>query len=368
LEVASSHYNSPVPEAIDLLAVLSLAEFDDLARQSLPHMAYEFIASGAADEHTLRWNRDAFDRIRLRPRVLQDVAAVDTRVTLLGRELPYPVLLAPTAYQRVLHPDGELATARGAGAAGATWMVSMGSTTPVAEIAAAATAPLWFQLDIQSDREFTLDVVRQAEGAGCEVMCLTVDQPVLGARNRQARAGFRLPPELSTPHLYDIGRKKQPVMNPRRVAVTWKDVEWLRGVTRLPVILKGIMDPDDAALAVEHGAHGVIVSNHGARILDTVPAVIDALPAVARRIEGRVPVLLDGGVRRGTDVIKAVALGAAAVLIGRPYCFGLALGGSDGVRRVIEILRQELEMAMMLTGRPSIASIDRSVLWGEIKD
>ena len=205
-------------------------------------MAYEYVASGAADEHTVRWNREAFDRIRLRPRVLRDVASVDTRVTLLGREHAFPILLAPTAYHRVLHPDGEIATARGAAAAGITWIVSVGTTTPIQEIAAAAAAPRWFQLYFQSDRAFTRDLVQQAEASGCEVLCLTVDSPIIGPRNRQARAGFKLPPEISTPHLYDIGHRKQAVMDPRRVAATWQDVEWLRGFTTLPLVLKGILD------------------------------------------------------------------------------------------------------------------------------
>ena len=325
-------------------------------------MAYEYVASGAADEHTVRWNRDAFDRIRLRPRMLRDVSSVDTRVTLLGREHAFPILLAPTAYHRVLHPDGVVATARGAAAAGITWIVSVGTTTPLQEIAAAAASPRWFQLYFQSDLAFTRDLVQQAEGAGCEVLCLTVDSPILGPRNRQARAGFKLPPEMSTPHLYDIGQRKQAVMDPRRVAATWQDVEWLRSVTRLPLVLKGILDPGDADLAIGSGAAGIVVSNHGGRNLDTAVAGIDALPDIVERARGRVPVLIDGGVRRGTDIVKAVALGATAVLIGRPYCYGLSVGGSEGVRRVVEILRAELEAAMMLTGVSRLSEIERTLL------
>jgi 4-hydroxymandelate oxidase len=351
----------PPPE--DPVAFVSLPQLEQLARATVPHMAFEYIDAGAADEHTLRWNRDRYAGIRLRPRVLQDVGPVDTRVRLLGREHGSPILLAPTGYHRILHPEGEIATARGAAAAGVTFVVSASSTTAIGEIARSTTAPLWFQLYIQSDRAFTADVVAQAHAAGCEAICLTVDSPVIGARNRQAQAGFRLPADVSTPHLFDIGHGKQPVMDPRRVAITWKDVEWLGGLTALPVVLKGILDDADAERAVQSGAHGIIVSNHGARTLDTAPATIDALPAVAERVAGRVPVLIDGGIRRGTDVIKAIALGATAVLVGRPYCFGLAVAGSDGVERVIAILRQELEMAMMLIGRPSIASIDRSALW-----
>ena len=349
----------------DCKDILSLPEFEERARRCMTPMAYEYVASGAADEHTVRWNRDAFDRIRLRPRVLRDVAAVDLRVTLFGREHAFPMLLAPTAYHRVLHPDGEIATVRGAAAAGITWIVSVGTTTPLQEIAAAATSPLWFQLYFQSDHGFTRDLVQQVEASGCEVLCLTVDSPIIGPRNRQARAGFRLPAEVSTPHLYDIGQRGQAVMDPRRVAATWQDVEWLRGFTTLPLVLKGIVDGEDASRAVQAGAAGIIVSNHGGRNLDTTVAAIDALPEVVDHVGGRVPVLVDGGIRRGTDVIKALALGAAAVLIGRPYCYGLSVAGSEGVRRVVEILRRELEAAMMLSGLPAIKDIDQDVLWDE---
>lgn len=352
-----------MPIEVDCRQVLSLPEFEALARQSMTPMAYEFVASGAAEEHTIGWNREAFDRIRLRPRVLRDVTTVDTRVTLLGRELAFPILLAPVAYHRALHPDGELETARGAAAAGITWMVSMGTTTSIGDIARVATSPLWFQVYFQADQEFTRDVVRQAEEAGCEVLCVTVDTPIIGPRNRQAKARFRLAPEVTTPHLYDIGRRRQEIMDPRRVVATWKDVEWLRAFTKLPLVIKGILDADDAELALQSGAEGIVVSNHGGRNLDTAPAAIDALIEVADRVHGRVPLMLDGGIQRGTDVLKAIALGARAVLIGRPYCYALGVAGRAGVCRVVEILRGELEAAMMLTGAPDIGSIDRSLLW-----
>jgi 4-hydroxymandelate oxidase len=348
---------------VDCRDILSLVEFEERARQSMTPMAYEFVASGAADEHTLRWNREAFDRIRLRPRVLREVATVDTCVTLLGRDLAFPILLAPTAYHRVLHPGGELETARGAGTAGVTWIVSMSTTTAIADIARAATSPLWFQLYFQSDPGFTREVVQQAEAAGCEALCLTVDSPIIGPRNRQARARFRLPPDVATPHLYDIGHRKQEIMDPRRVPATWKDVEWLRAFTKLPVILKGILDPDDAELAIQSGAEGIVVSNHGGRNLDTAPASVDVLPEVVDRVQGRIPLLVDGSVQRGTDVLKALALGAIAVLIGRPYCYALSVAGGAGVSRVVEILRSELEAAMMLTGVADLTRIDRSLLW-----
>lgn len=336
--------------------MFSLSDFEEGARNKMSPMAYEYVASGAADELTLRWNRESFDQIRLRPRVLVDVSKLNTRVTLFGQELPFPILLAPTAYHRLYHAEGELATARGAGAAAATYVVSSYTTTPIEEIARVATQPLWFQLYIQPDRGFTKEVVQRAEAAGCRALCVTVDVPVVGARNRTQRAEFKLPPDLKAPYLMS----SQPLAG---VPVTWKEIDWLRAFARVPVLLKGILNPDDADLAVKSGVSGIMVSNHGARDLDTTPATIEALPPVVEKVGGRVPVLMDGGIRRGTDVLKALALGANAVLIGRPYCYGLGVAGAEGVSRVVNILRSEFEAAMALTGRPTIKSIDRSVLW-----
>lgn len=342
---------------------LSLPELEEHARHSMPSMAFEFLASGAADENTVRWNRESFNRIRLRPRVLTDVANVDTTVTLFGRTLEFPILLAPTAYHRALHAEGEIATARGASAAGATWIVSTATNTTLEDIASVSTAPLWFQLYAQSDRGLTTALVRRAESAGCEALCLTVDTPNQGTRNRQARAGFVLPAGAVTPYMSELVAGR-PISDTRRgVVITWKDVEWLRSIARVPLLLKGILDADDADRAIDAGTGGIIVSNHGGRNLDTAPATIDALPEIADRVRGRVPLLIDGGIRRGTDIIKCIALGADAVLIGRPYCFGLALDGAAGVQRVIEILRAELEIAMQLIGRRTLAEIDHSALW-----
>lgn len=342
---------------------LSLAEIEALARRRMPHMAYEYVASGAADEVTVRWNREAYDRTRLRPRVLQDVSRIDTRLSLLGEQLSHPILLAPTAYHRVVHPDGELATAVGAGGAAATWVVSTATTVALEEIARVATGPLWFQLYVQSDREFTRGLVQLAEAAGCRALCVTVDTVRLGARNRQTRSRFRLPKGVVCPYLHDLNTGRRELMTAEPVSVTWGDIEWLRASTSLPVLLKGILNGEDARRAVEEGVSGVIVSNHAGRNLDTVPATLSALPEVVEQVDRRIPVLVDGGIRRGTDVVKAIGLGADAVLIGRPYLYGLAAGGSEGVRKVVDILRQELELAMALCGRPTLASIDRSVLW-----
>jgi 4-hydroxymandelate oxidase len=335
----------------------------------MSHSAWEYCSSGVADEVTLRWNREAYDRLRLHPRVLVDVSSIDTRVSLLGQQLHHPILLAPAADQRMVHPEGEVAAARGAGDSGTIFVLSSFTNTAVEEVARGASGPLWFQLYVQRDRGFTGDLVQRAEAAGCKAICVTVDSPTFGPRNRQARAKYELAPGLSRPHLPpakkgNIGRGGLQVY-PDWVepALTWRDIGWISSVGKVPVLLKGVLNPEDADRAAQEGVAGIIVSNHGARNLDTVPATVDALPQVVDKVAGRIPVLVDGGIRRGTDVVKALALGANAVFICRPYLYGLAVGGRNGVQRVIDILRNELEMAMGLLGRASIQAIDRSVLW-----
>jgi 4-hydroxymandelate oxidase len=344
-----------------------LADFEPLARARLSHFAYEYISSGAADELTLRWNREAFEQIRLCPRVLVDVEKIDTRVTLLGQAMPHPILLAPTARHRLAHPEGEVATAQGAGAAGATFVVSSLSNRRLPNIASAAKAPLWFQLyDLRKDRrEFVRSVIGDAEQTGCRAFVVTVDAPVDGARNRVQRVADQLPQDLDTPYYQKANSSPGsilPIMGSMG-SFTWEAIQWVLSVTRLPIVLKGIMNPEDAELAVRAGVAAIIVSNHGGRCLDTQPATIHALGPVVEKVAGRLPVLVDGGIRRGTDVLKALALGAQAVLIGRPYVYGLATNGAEGVAQVVNILRDEFQMAMALTGRPSISSIDNSVLW-----
>ena len=341
-------------ELANLDKLLSLFDFESEAQKHISHGAWERIMGGSADEITLRWNREAYDHIRLKPRILIDVSKIDTRVKLFGQEMPFPIVLAPVGAQGFVHPDGDIAAVRGAGAAKATLCISSSASMKVEDVARAATGPVWFQLYVQRDRAFTKDLVQRAEDAGCRALCVTVDSPTFGARNREDRARAELPAR-ELPNL-----KGKDYLDP---TLTWKDIDWLRGFARTPVMLKGVLNPDDAATAVKAGVSGIIVSNHGARNLDTVPATIDALPLVAEKVEGRLPVLVDGGVRRGTDVIKALARGAAAVQIGRPYLWGLGVAGAEGVTRVVEILRKELEAAMMLMGRPTIASIDKTALW-----
>jgi 4-hydroxymandelate oxidase len=335
-------------------ALLSLPDYETEARAHISHGAWERISGGAADEITLRWNTEAWQHIRLKPRVLVDVSHIDTRVRLLGTEMPFPILLAPTGGQGFIRPEGDLAAARGAAAAHATYVISSSASMPVDQVARGSGGATWFQLYVQKDRGFTKALVQRAEDAGCRALCVTVDSPTFGARNREERAKGELP-ERQLPNL--MGKD---YLDP---TLTWKDIEWLLGFARRPVLLKGILNPDDAATASRSGIAGIIVSNHGARNLDTVPPTAEALPPIVDRVAGRVPVIVDGGIRRGTDVVKALACGASAVQIGRPYLWGLGVAGAEGVTRVVEILRRELEMAMALMGRPTIAALDRTALW-----
>ena len=351
--------------------LLDLPDYERAAKRVMSSMAWEYVSEGAADEITLRENHEAYEKIRLMPRALVDVSKLDTRAQLLGRELAFPILLAPTAYQKLSHPDGELATVKGASDAGATLVVSTMSTVTLEEIAAAAKTPLWFQLYVQSDRDFTRALVQRAEVAGYQALVVTVDTPVLGPRYRELRAKFTLPPGMERANLHGRATATSghrpteqsiysAMLDP---TLTWKEIDWLRSLTKLPVLLKGIENPTDAERAVQAGVSGLIVSNHGARNLDTGPATIESLPGVVEKVAGKIPVLVDGGIRRGTDVVKALAFGAKAVLIGRPYVYGLAVDGARGVAHIVNILRRELEMAMALCGRTSIAAIDGSVIW-----
>lgn len=358
------------PASLD--TAVSLSDFEAIAHDRMSPLAWEYITGAAGDEISLGWNREAYDRIPLRTRVLVDVSKIDTRVTLFGHEMPFPILLAPTAYHKLVHPEGERATARGAAAVGATMVVSTLATTSIEDVRSATPGPLWFQLYVQPDRGFTQELVRRAEACGCQALCVTVDTPLSGVRNREARIKFALPAGMSPENLKTMPRLAANDHTPSQDSIysavldptlTWKDIEAIRAYARVPVLLKGILSADDADRAVRAGVAGLIVSNHGARNLDTVPATIDALAEVVAKVAGRVPVLVDGGIRRGTDVLKAIATGASAVLIGRPYLFGLSAAGADGVARVVNILRHEFEIAMALTGRTSIAKIDRSVLW-----
>ena len=347
--------------------VVSLDDYEALARERVEESAWAYLSGGAADELTLRENRAAFERLKLSPRILRDLSGANTRLELLGRSYAHPVFIAPTAFHRLFHPDGERATVLGASVMEACLTVSTSAGIPLEDISTAATVPPWFQLYVQADRGFTAELVKRVEAAGYAALVVTVDAPLHGLRNREQRAGFRLPPGIEAVNLRGMkalppaeGVFGTPLLE---TAPTWKDLAWLRSLTSLPVILKGVLDPEDARIAVAEGFAGIVVSNHGGRTLDTVPAAIEVLPGIAEAVEGQLPTLLDGGIRRGTDILKALALGANAVMVGRPVLHGLAAAGATGVAHVLKILRSELEIAMALTGRPTLSSIDRSVIF-----
>ncbi len=358
--------SSELPPTVDAL--------EARAREVLPHPVYDYYAGGAGDELTLVANRDAYRRVFFRPRVLADVARVDTSLTLLGLDLEHPVVLAPTAFQRLAHPDGEAATARAAAATGALLVASSLSTLTVEDIAAAAPgAPRWLQLYVFKDRGLSEALVRRGEEARCSAVCLTVTVPVEGNRERDARNRFTLPTGVEMANFTGHAQARFPdggggsglgafIHQQFDPSLTWEALEWLRSLTDLPIVVKGVVTPEDARLAVQHGAAAVAVSNHGGRQLDGAEPTLMALPRVADAVDGRVPVLVDGGVRRGGDVARALALGARAVMIGRPYLWGLAVGGQAGVEHVVRLLVAELRRTMALLGRPSLEALDRSAV------
>jgi len=336
---------------------VNISEYEALAQARIDPVAWDFYRGGSDDEVTLRTTRAAFERIRLRPRMLVDVNICDLHTSVLGIPVSMPVLIAPTAYHCFAHPEGECATAEAAGAAGTLMVASTTSNRSLEEIAKAASGPLWFQLYTYGGFEGSEMLVKRAQAAGYCAIVLTVDLPRVGRRERDVRNNFSLPS-----HLQEGNFTAVVPMGDKRSILTWDVIPWLRSITSLPIVLKGILTAEDAQLAVEHGVDGIIVSNHGGRQLDTTFSSIEALPEVVEAVAGRCEVYMDGGIRRGTDILKALALGARAILVGRPILWGLAVNGSAGVRRILEMLREELELAMVLSGRPTIASIDRSLV------
>ena len=347
------HTDTPLPP-------VSLYDYEVAAKRILSGPAWEYFNGGSADEITLRRNRQALDLLQLKPKVLVDVTSIDTSRTLLGHNMAHPIILAPTSSHLLAHPDAEVATARGAASAKAIMVASTVSNRSVEDICHVASEPVWFQLYVEDDRSAVKALIERAETAGCKALCITVDNPLAYARNREERVRAQAP-MLPFPNL---GITAAPGGRGRsRRHFNWKDLGWIQSFAKTPIVLKGIMNPDDADEAVRHGVAAIIVSNHGGRVLDTEPATIEVLPAVVDRVAGRIPVLFDSGIRRGTDIVKGLAYGASAVLIGRPYIYGLSVSGADGVRSVIDILRAELEGAMAMTGRTRLDDIDRSVFW-----
>ncbi len=333
----------------------SLFQFEAEARKLLPRAVYESVAGGALDELTLRRNRDAFGAIQLRPRVLVDVADRRVSTTVLGQSVDFPVLVGPAGLQGAIHPDGELATVRAAGAMGTIGVVSGSSSFTMEEIAEAATGPIWFELVSYRDPGLTKSFVERASEAGYSALCLSVGVPVPPKRERASRNSKAVRP---SPNYAGLGQLK----DLKSASATWADLDRLAANSPLPLTVKGIMTAEDARLCFEHGVKGLIVSNYGGRQLDSVLSTVEVLPEVVDAVEGKLEVYLDGGIRRGTDVLKALALGARAVTIARPYLWGLAVHGEAGVRAVLHILRDELDTAMAQSGRPTLESIDRRLL------
>ncbi|MFC3713004.1 alpha-hydroxy acid oxidase [Sphingoaurantiacus capsulatus] len=349
--------------------VASVDDYEGLARERLDAGSWAYLTAGAGDESTVAENRSGFARWQLRTRVLRNLSGGSTAIDLFGTRLAAPILLAPVAFQKLAHPDGELAAAVAASALQAGMVVSTQASVAIEDIAAAASTPLWFQLYIQHDRDFTRALVARAEAAGYAAIVVTVDAPTSGRRDAEQRAGFAFPPGIEAVNLRGLAPPPRAAADALLLgtplldaAPRWEDLAWLRTLTRLPILVKGIMDGDDARRAVAAGIDGIIVSNHGGRTLDSQPATIAALPEIVAAVGGQVPVLVDGGIRSGTDIFKTLALGARAVLVGRPFVYGLAAAGAVGVAHVLRILRAELEVAMALTGCPTLAAIDTDAL------
>jgi 4-hydroxymandelate oxidase len=353
---------------------INLFEYQTLASQQLPPMARDYYASGSWDEITLRDNRAAFERYKLRPRMLVDVSQRDLSTTILGQSLSLPILIAPMAFQCLAHPEGEIATAKAARQLGSVMVLSTLATTSMEDVASVRSqTPQWFQLYVHRDRGITRALVERAHAAGFQALCLTVDAPVLGKREKDTHNQFVLPSDMELANFSRLTHLEIPYqpgesglfayfleqLNP---ALTWSDFEWLQSLSPLPLVVKGILRGDDAIRAVEHGAQAVIVSNHGGRQLDGAIASIDALSEVVAAVGDQVDVLVDGGIRRGTDVLKALALGAKAVLLGRPVLWGLTLAGEAGVKHVLELLRDEFDLAMALSGCAKLQDIDSSLV------
>jgi isopentenyl diphosphate isomerase/L-lactate dehydrogenase-like FMN-dependent dehydrogenase len=355
------------------IEAINLLELETKARELLPQRVYDHHASGANDEITLRENRVAYERIALLPRMLVDVSERQMDTTALGEPVSMPILIAATAFQGLAHPTGEVATAKAAGAAKTLMTLSTLSTFSIEEVMAVATGPVWFQLYVFKDRAISASLVKRAEVAGCKAVVFTVDAPLLGRRERDVRNQFKMPDAVSVKNLLSGGLSEfadatagcgltPSIATLFDTALAWKDIEWLAGITKLPVLVKGILRSDDALLAVKHGASGIIVSNHGARQLDTTPATISVLPKIVDAVDGKIEVYVDGGIRRGTDVLKAIACGARAVFVGRPVLWGLASGAEAGVRYVLELLREEFDLAMALSGCPTLSAITRDLI------
>ncbi len=355
-----------------MTTLINVADYEKAAREKMQPMFYDYCAGGADDQITLHENQQAYRRMQLQYRVLCGIEQCKTGITLLGNSLSMPIVIAPTAMQCLAHPDGELAMARAVEKAGTLFILSTPSTYSMEDVMKASKGAKWFQLYVYKDKNITQSLVERAEAAGYSALVVTVDGPVIGNREADVRNGFRLPPEMKLMNLVDTRANLSKDTKGSAVTsyataqlkadISWQYIEWLRSITKMPIWIKGICHPDDAKIAVDRGMAGIVVSNHGGRQLDTSPATIDILPEIVRAVKGRLSIMIDGGIRRGTDVVKALALGANVVAIGRPPLWGLAANGEAGVSHVLQIFRQELERAMMLCGVATIADLKPNLI------
>ena len=380
------------------MTLVNIEDFRRAARRRLPRAVFDFVDGGAAGEVTLRRNRSVFEELTFRPRVLVDVGTRDQSTTVLGQRIETPIIVSPTGMAGICWPYGEIAAARAAGRAGTIYTLSTHSSCSIEEVAAEAPGPLWFQLYVWQNRDLTRSFVERARAAGYRALALTVDVPIISKRERDVRNGFTIPPRITAANVLDtvwrVGWIRGVMRGPRLTlknlvgapgapssdivtlggvanrqvdpSINWGDLDWFRSLWPGPLLLKGIMSAEDAVRAVEHGVDGIIVSNHGGRQLDHAPASLEILPEIADAVGGRIEILLDGGIRRGSDVLKAIALGARAVMVGRPYLYGLSRGGQAGVEQVLETLRTELDRTMVLVGVRNLQEADRSILRGGV--
>jgi len=349
---------------------INIFDYEQLARKGLNSKIADYISAGACNELTLQRNVDAFSQCYIIPRVLNDVSQINTKTTLINQNLNLPLMIAPTAFHRIVHPDGELAVVRAAASKNINMIVSTMSTTSLEEIALNANSHLWFQLYIYKDREIVIDLIHRAEQAGYNALVITVDVPIMGKREKDIRNQFTLPPNLSAKNLepYGIGQtnirtRGSKIKNYTDLlfdkAVSWHDIAWIKTITKLPIILKGIMHREDAKHALDMQIDALVISNHGGRQFDGAPSAMDVVHEIAETINKKIPILIDGGFRRGTDILKALALGADCVLIGRPILWGLACAGQKGVENVLEIYRNEVIEAMALSGCATIEEVKK---------
>lgn len=348
-----------------------LADYEALALEQLDPVNAAYLFSAAGDELTTKWNSEAFNKVTLVPRILKNISGGNTQLELLGQKLTHPIIIAPMAFQKLAHTEAEEATALAAAAQEALMVLSCNSTIEIEKVSAVGECCNWFQLYMQPNKNDTLSLIKRAEDNGFKVLIITCDASVSGIRNQEQRMSFQLPPEIRAVNLDGFQQPNHAPLEEGESAVfdrlvsfapTWDDISWLRSKTNLPIILKGVLHPSDAKIAIDAGVAGIIVSNHGGRTLDTAPATLDILPEISDAVAGQIPILLDGGIRRGTDIVKALALGATAILLGRPILHGLVVDGPRGASHVLRILRDELEVTMALTGCKYLSDISKDIL------